>query len=622
MTIDTLKVIITAETEKLNRSLDTTKKQLKSTQQTASQSTSSMGKAFSAVGKKFALTAIAVKLVTDAIKKLEQAVKEGLQSAYQFSKEYGGEFADSMSRIKSATTFLSHTLAAMFVPIIQSLAPLIEAITTKIGNLANKVAEFFAILTGKSTFLKGKKGFKEYLSDTEKSVEKLAKALAGFDEINDITQQKGVLDDLKDWWENAKVDETSPMGQFAVKLRELGKKVGALFEPIWEGIKTNGLGILEKLPTVLDIIKSLISGINSFLVNTIENVSKLIDLVSPIIDAIGYFVASTFRAVTDWWERSGKPIWEKLIEFINKVQTEVTDIYMELKPFLEYIGAGIEDLVDNTIIPAWNEIMDALDPLIDVLKVLWDFLKPILASIVIGIGEIATVVWSVFKPAFTYFADMIKYVFRIFGGLADIFVGFWTGDFERIWVGVKNTFAGVINFFIQRGADLANINIGLVNGIVKAVETAVNFIIKCLNTISFDIPDWVPFIGGRHFGFDITPVSFGQVSEIKPDLLSYTERDFGPQKDLLSGYVDNYSNSYTGNTNEKNMIQQIDEFLNSSGGGRTMNGTEIEDLADYIKSSTPIEVNLNVDGKQLATTTIRNINNISRQSGNIQLAMI
>ncbi len=30
-----------------------------------------------------------------------------------------------------------------------------------------------------------------------------------------------------------------------------------------------------------------------------------------------------------------------------------------------------------------------------------------------------------------------------------------------------------------------------------------NWIIDKLNTLSFDIPDWVPSLGGKHFGFNI-----------------------------------------------------------------------------------------------------------------------
>ena len=43
----------------------------------------------------------------------------------------------------------------------------------------------------------------------------------------------------------------------------------------------------------------------------------------------------------------------------------------------------------------------------------------------------------------------------------------------------------------------------MANGVIKCI----NFIISGLNTISFDVPDWVPVIGGKTFGFNIKQFS-------------------------------------------------------------------------------------------------------------------
>ena len=49
--------------------------------------------------------------------------------------------------------------------------------------------------------------------------------------------------------------------------------------------------------------------------------------------------------------------------------------------------------------------------------------------------------------------------------------------------------------------------IGLINGLVEGVVDGINLVIKALNNISFDIPDWVPLIGGETFGFNLTPLT-------------------------------------------------------------------------------------------------------------------
>lgn len=51
-----------------------------------------------------------------------------------------------------------------------------------------------------------------------------------------------------------------------------------------------------------------------------------------------------------------------------------------------------------------------------------------------------------------------------------------------------------------------------VNGIIGMFEKMINWIVDGLNQISFDVPDWIPKIGGKTIGVNIPPVSFGRVN--------------------------------------------------------------------------------------------------------------
>lgn len=51
-----------------------------------------------------------------------------------------------------------------------------------------------------------------------------------------------------------------------------------------------------------------------------------------------------------------------------------------------------------------------------------------------------------------------------------------------------------------------------INGIISMFEKMINWIVNGLNKISFDVPDWVPGIGGKTFGFNISEAKFGRVS--------------------------------------------------------------------------------------------------------------
>lgn len=82
-------------------------------------------------------------------------------------------------------------------------------------------------------------------------------------------------------------------------------------------------------------------------------------------------------------------------------------------------------------------------------------------------------------------------------------VGTWFGNiFKGAWNAIKKAFTGVGKWFMN-----------LFNGILKFIKAPINFLIDGLNTlikgvnkISFDVPKWVPGIGGKKFGFDIPQI--------------------------------------------------------------------------------------------------------------------
>lgn len=108
-------------------------------------------------------------------------------------------------------------------------------------------------------------------------------------------------------------------------------------------------------------------------------------------------------------------------------------------------------------------------------------------------------------------------VWTLLGGYAERLSGFFTG----IWEGIKKIFSGVGNWFknIFKGAFDGIKNVfggisdwfkGVFDKLASVVKAPVNLIIKGLNTlidgvnkISFDVPDWVPVIGGKKFGFNL-----------------------------------------------------------------------------------------------------------------------
>ncbi len=86
-----------------------------------------------------------------------------------------------------------------------------------------------------------------------------------------------------------------------------------------------------------------------------------------------------------------------------------------------------------------------------------------------------------------------------FTAIKDSIVAAWKtlkSETSTIWNGIWGAMKTVINTIL-----------GGVESMVNGVINALNKMISALNNLSFDIPDWIPGIGGESFGLDIPTVS-------------------------------------------------------------------------------------------------------------------
>ncbi len=100
---------------------------------------------------------------------------------------------------------------------------------------------------------------------------------------------------------------------------------------------------------------------------------------------------------------------------------------------------------------------------------------------------------------------------QIFTGIIDFIKNVFTGNWSGAWQAVINIFGGIFDTIVAVVKSPINLVIGLINGMISGVESGVNFCIDGLNKLSFDVPDWVPIVGGEHWGFDVGHVGFGRI---------------------------------------------------------------------------------------------------------------
>lgn len=164
-------------------------------------------------------------------------------------------------------------------------------------------------------------------------------------------------------------------------------------------------------------------------------------------------------------------------------------------PFASWAGGELLPEFLNTLAVGCDALSVAIDALSPLVTWLWDNLLVPAANwtggaIIDALQTIARMFTIIGKTC----SDVFGGIHRIFTGFSTFLKGVFTGNFRLAWQGIKDIFAGTWNTII-----------GLLEGAVNLIVSGVNWLIKQLNKISFTVPDWVPGIGGKTVGVNITP---------------------------------------------------------------------------------------------------------------------
>lgn len=191
------------------------------------------------------------------ITQITNAVRESLQVLARYSREFNA----SISGIRNAFKELGANISVALSGILNAVAPIVTQIINWLSKIITYISAFIAMLSGKNTITVAKKQNESYaksLDKTAKAANKAQLALAGFDEINNITTQK----------DSGGGGGTSPSSMFEEKeigsiLPELirnwfGKLKTAIQSGDWYGVgNTMAEGINYAVKTVHDKIKGI-----------------------------------------------------------------------------------------------------------------------------------------------------------------------------------------------------------------------------------------------------------------------------------------------------------------------------------------------------------------------------
>lgn len=471
--------------------------------------------------------------------------------------------SNQLRQLKSQVQQLGITFGSFFMPVLQAVIPYVTAFAKVITYALNSLSKFLGLKstsasseTAKVSSNIGAVG--SGLDDANKSAKKLKGTLAGFDEMNvlqdnssnsgsnsgggavggdidfDLSEYDagldqinskvdtivenmknaftGVGDVVKSIWKSEPIQAwagaVTTYGQFIFDyFTSLGSMFGENMMLTWSNIELNvGTAITNMTTLWTTFWTDIQAGIETWGQPIIDGVTGVFnsiwkDAIDPAVQQMSKIWADFSKILVDLWNEHGKPLIDNVGEFATNIIglfQSIWDNVLEpiVTPFLETLSwlwdehlskmvTAIGDLVGSVVNGALEIYNKFIDPIV---KWLLDVLSPIWATFTNYIvGAMGTILGVI--------SDVITGVIKIFKGVIDFIVGVFTLNWSKAWDGIKSVFTGIWDALL-----------GVVKGVINTVIDILNGFVGGINKIGFDVPDWVPVIGGKRWGFNVPKI--------------------------------------------------------------------------------------------------------------------
>ncbi len=491
----------------------------------------------------------------------------GIRTAFNMVRQAMSAVAQYNPQISADFEYMRYCIANLLTPVIQGLVKLLYTVLSYVNAIAS--AWFGINLFGNSS-VKNFQKMQKSASGTAKSAKEIQKSLAHFDEINvlqdntDKSSDKGTgvvtpsIDlsgmqaDVPAWLQWI-IDNKSLVlsilagiaaGIMALKVGLGGLKalgigimiagiislvqsiIKYLQDPSWEnfgriissiGIIILGLGlIIGNIPliiagAIIAIIGLIVSNwekIKGFLQSGIDWLLSKTDWVREHFGIIGeaiYKVIVVFLQnalnIFDSIFTAIKGVFDGLIMFIKGVFTGDWKMAWEgIKKIFSSIWEGIKGIFTSV----WNALVQVVEIAINLIKGIIEtvlgVIKTVWETIWNGISTFASNIWNAIVKVITNIINTIKNTIQ---NVLNTIKIIW----NNVWNGLKTTVVNIFNGIWNAIKGVINSILGGIEGMANGVIKGINFVINALNRLHFDIPDWVPELGGKKFGFNITPLN-------------------------------------------------------------------------------------------------------------------
>lgn len=427
----------------------------------ASKNQSAFGDAVKATNKKFdSLLSRVSRLVSRVF--VFSMITAGLRSM----REWMGNIIKNNDEASAAIARLKGAFLTMMQPLVSVVIPVFTTIVNLLTAIIGKIATFLSMLGGKTVkqsaeAAKALNNQGKAYGSVAKQAKEAAKQLMSFDEINKLESTDTETDGSGSG--GSASDGIQPDFSWADDISDT-------LDRIADYVLLIGAGFL------LWKIGSMLPG----------QLGTILSTLGLILIAIGGLLIA-WDGIRDAWENGVD--WGNMAEMILGVAIAAGALYMAFGN----IGGGIALVVGGValLITAFHDIMEngfnLQNTLLAIAGIMATGLGITLLTgsfIPLLIAAIASALLAL-TVATGHGGDLINGLKQICGGFIDFITGVFSGDWEKAWNGI------------------VGVGKGAVNVLISIINSLISLVVSGLNMISFDIPEWVPFIGGGRFGFNI-----------------------------------------------------------------------------------------------------------------------
>lgn len=406
------------------------------------------------------------RFIRAVIREIGEAIKTGIGNLYQWSTAVNGTFAKSMDRIATSTLYLKNSLGAMFAPIINTLAPIIDWVIDRIVDVINWINKLFAALSGSQTYTVAKKvattwgdAGKQAAGSAKSAADDIRRTILGFDEINKLEKQNTSSGGSGRGSSTPGTDYTNMFEE-----RRLDGWMSKLASFI-DRFKAGWIGVLGGILAGWASIKAAISAVTKL------SLGWLKDMSGKVINVAVSLVRKGWTTIKAWAVSFGAAV----VDIYAKIKTKANDLKEAIVRGFNNLPSwalGVAVSIATTAIELKKEIAGVLSSIGS-----WSL------GVVLKIVSKAQDLWDKFRQGWNAIPDRVAQ----FGIMIGTNIQALWGWLVEQWGIVSR---GALNIFVRIATKIKDIWDDFKSAWSRGTEKVVSFGVKIGTKLS-DLWDWL-----------------------------------------------------------------------------------------------------------------------------------